>query len=216
MPDNNKKIYIVLSQTNTLISKLIHVFSTERYAHSSIAFDIMLKDMYSFGRKSLWNYLNAGFLKETVDTGVFWLHRDEALCKVMELEVTAEQYENALKEVAKFADTDKDVHYGYNFTGLLAAGFGYPLKRKKSFFCSQFVAYIIKQSGIANFDIPWELVRPHDIQALPGMKFIYEGLLSDYPAAMRKALGLPEPVITHQKNRSFYETVFYIASRKLF
>ena len=212
----NKKIYLVLSQTNTVLARLIRIFSTEKYAHSSIAFDRMLNDMYSFGRKSLWNNLNAGFLKENLNAGVFWLHREEATCKVLELEVTEEQYEKAREKVTEFIENDKEIHYGYNFIGLFAAAVGYPLKRKKSFFCSQFVSMVLKHGGIAEFDLPPELIRPHDMQSLSGLKVVYEGMTKDYPAYMRKEMGLPEPVLTHQKNFSPYERVLYIASRKIF
>ena len=45
-----KKIYIVLTYTGTILSRIIKVFTKKEYSHVSIALDQDLKYMYSFGR----------------------------------------------------------------------------------------------------------------------------------------------------------------------
>ncbi len=52
-----------------------------------------------------------------------------------------------------------------------------PIQRKNAYFCSQFVAYILKESGIITFDKPLELVTPYDLQQIPKLEFVYEGKL---------------------------------------
>ena len=51
----NKKIYIVLTRTNTILSRLIGFIEDDEYTHASISLDRGLSQMYSFGRKySYW------------------------------------------------------------------------------------------------------------------------------------------------------------------
>ena len=51
----NRCLYIVLTRTNTVISKLIHVINNDEYTHAAIALDKELDHMYSFGRKYTFN-----------------------------------------------------------------------------------------------------------------------------------------------------------------
>ena len=62
-------LYIVLTRTNTLISRLIHVLKNDEYTHAAIALDSELKHMYSFGRIYAWNPFVGGFKKEEVNIG---------------------------------------------------------------------------------------------------------------------------------------------------
>lgn len=48
---DKKHIYIVLTRTNTLISRIIRLFMNDEYTHAAIALDKELNNMYSFGRK---------------------------------------------------------------------------------------------------------------------------------------------------------------------
>ena len=67
----NKKIYIVLSQTGTWFSRAIKFFTKDPYNHASISLDKELNHMYSFGRKKVNNPLRGGFVREYTDKGVF-------------------------------------------------------------------------------------------------------------------------------------------------
>lgn len=48
---DTKNIYIVLTQTGTLLSRIIKFLTQGQYNHASIGFDEELNYMYSFGRK---------------------------------------------------------------------------------------------------------------------------------------------------------------------
>lgn len=50
-----RKVYIVLTHTGTLLSKIIKNFTKDEFSHSSIALDVELKQMYSFGRLNPYN-----------------------------------------------------------------------------------------------------------------------------------------------------------------
>ena len=45
-----KKIYIVLTYTGTILSRLVKYYTKKEYSHVSISLDENLEEMYSFGR----------------------------------------------------------------------------------------------------------------------------------------------------------------------
>ena len=53
--EEDYSVYIVLSKTQTLPSRVIKLWTREPYAHTSLAMDVELKEMYSFARKHLHN-----------------------------------------------------------------------------------------------------------------------------------------------------------------
>lgn len=66
-----KKIYIVLTYTGTILSKIIKLYTKKEYSHVSIALDQDLKYMYSFGRLNPYNAFIGGFVHEEIDKGTF-------------------------------------------------------------------------------------------------------------------------------------------------
>lgn len=53
--------------TGTLPGIIIKLFTRYQYSHILISLDMSLTKMYSFGRKTLFNPLNAGFVIENID-----------------------------------------------------------------------------------------------------------------------------------------------------
>ena len=114
--EKNYNIYIVLSKTQTLPSNVIKMWTREPYAHTSLALDVELKEMYSFARKRLHNPFDCGFINEDITTGVFG--RDtQTTCRVSRLRVTKEQYEKILRILDDFK-SEKAI-YRYNYLGIL-------------------------------------------------------------------------------------------------
>ena len=70
--------------------------------------------------------------------------------------------------------------YRYNLLGLFGFLFNKPIKRKKAFFCSQFVATVLKECNIIDFGKSPSLVAPNDLQKVLKFKFVYEGELKAY------------------------------------
>lgn len=66
-----KKIYLVLTHTGTMLSRLIKTFTKDEFTHSSIALDIDLKQLYSFGRLNPYNPFVGGFVHEAIDNRNF-------------------------------------------------------------------------------------------------------------------------------------------------
>lgn len=170
-----KNVYIVLSQTGTLVSKIIRQYTRDPYNHASIAFDRSLGVMYSFGRKHRYNVLNNGFIEENFNRGLFAVFPN-ARCCILEIPVTDEQYKTMLESVDFFLRHREN--YRYNVIGLFGYMVGIGLARKDHFFCSQFVSYILRKAAFWN-GIP-ELTRPMDFLRISQKCIIFEGSIREY------------------------------------
>jgi len=168
------KIYIVLTDTGSMLTKAIKMYTKKPYNHISIAFDEDLTEIYSFGRKIPSNPFIGGFVKENLDTQIF----KDAGCAVYSFEVTKQQYNQMLHKVHEF-ESEKDL-YRYNFIGLLTAMAHLEIHRKYAYFCSQFVATILQEGDIYVCDKPTCFTSPYDIQEYHQMELVYEGVLQEY------------------------------------
>jgi hypothetical protein len=169
-----KEVYILLTNTGSLLTKLIKLYTKKPYNHASIAFDQNLSEVYSFGRKTARNPFIGGFVKEDVRKGLF----KQADCAIYSITITESQLQRMkyyLQEIEK-----KKKQYCYNFLGLFGVMFNKPVKRNNAFFCSQFVAFLLKESNIIDFHKPISLITPNDLQTVSKIQFVYEGKLKDY------------------------------------
>lgn len=170
-----KKIYIILTHTGTNLSKLIKNYTKDEFSHVSIALDRELKQMYSFGRLHPYNPIWGGFVHEWIDKGTFkrfYLTK----AKVYELTITEEQYE-IIKNTIKQMEQQKK-QYTFNILGLFAAGFRKKIQRKKSFYCAEFVKYVLDKAKI-EINLP-EVVKPEDFKKIEQLQETYSGLLKQY------------------------------------
>ena len=62
-----RKIYIVLSFTGTILSRIVRFYTRKEYSHVSIALDENLDEMYSFGRLNPYNAFIGGFVHEGIE-----------------------------------------------------------------------------------------------------------------------------------------------------
>ncbi len=159
--EENKKIYILISKTHTVPSRIIKLWTKEPYAHTSLALDIELREMYSFARKGIHNPFNCGFIYENIETGIFGRDTDTT-CVVFELSITEEQYENLQIELEKFKSNIKK--FRYNYWGIVGVMANKAVERKYNFFCSQFVATVLQRAGINIINKEPGLVRPEDFR----------------------------------------------------
>lgn len=174
---NSSKVYILISKTQTVPSNIIKLWTKEPYAHTSLALDIELKEMYSFARKEMWNPFNCGFICEDIEKGIFGRDADTK-CIVYELDVTKEQYDLILQELNKFKSNEKK--YRYNYRGIFGVIRNKAVEREYNYFCSQFVASVLKRAGINILDKEPGLVRPEDFRTCRYLHMIYKGLLVNY------------------------------------
>ena len=71
MSNQNKQLYIVISQTGTLLSRILKQITGAEYNHASISLSRDLERMYSFGRRNPYNPFWGGFVIESPRTGTF-------------------------------------------------------------------------------------------------------------------------------------------------
>ena len=173
----NDCIYIVLTRTNTVISKLIHTIKHDAYTHAAISLDENFEQMYSFGRRSTYNPFIGKFRKEDLDGGVY------NLCPalpgvIIEIKVTGRQYKKAKALIEHF--TSKGDVYKYNYMGILHSFLNKPVNSDNRFLCSEFVYHVLRESEVVELGIPRNLVRPQDLLKIPGT-IVYEGDLKKMP-----------------------------------
>lgn len=171
-------LYVLLTHTGTLFTKMIQNFTSAPYNHASLALDAGLSQLYSFGRKQPTNPLSAGFVEEDVYEGTYSRYPDTQ-CALLRLRVTPSQREEAIRVVRTF-QRDRDA-YKYNLIGLLGVMLNRDLNRKNAYFCSQFVADALLRAGIELWDRSPALVTPDDFLRHGSFETVYEGNLYDYP-----------------------------------
>ena len=57
MLGKKKKIYILLSFTGTILSRIIRMYTKDKYCHASLSLDKEFNELYSFGRLNPYNPL---------------------------------------------------------------------------------------------------------------------------------------------------------------
>lgn len=171
-----KNIYILLSNTGTLFTKTIGLYTKAPYNHTSLALNEDLMEIYSFGRKNPINPFVAGFVREN-ETGIYDYYKDTT-CEIYKLEIDSNIYEKIKMNIILFERYKES--YNFNLIGLFGIIANRPIKRKKAYFCSQFVYSVLERNGVKLFDKPAELVTPKDFQYCKELKLIYEGRFLDY------------------------------------
>ena len=173
----DKKVYILLTDTGTLFTRVIRLYTKANYNHVCIGFDRSLEILYSFGRKKPSNPFIAGFVNESIRQGIYEIF-SETSCSLYCFEVNRKTYNRIKRNIRKF-EKERD-KYSYNLIGLLGVMYSIPIQRRYSYFCSQFVATVLKNSGIDFFNKSPALVAPHDFENIKQLRLIYRGKLKDY------------------------------------
>ncbi|WP_175615583.1 hypothetical protein [Piscibacillus halophilus] len=180
---SEQHVYIVLSDTGTLFTSLIKTYTRAPYNHASISFDSELKEMYSFGRKKPRNPLRGGFVKENVLTGTYSYY-PETTCVIYKMKVTAREKEK-MKQILNVFIRNND-KFLYNFLGVVGVSIKEPIEFSNSYFCSQFVAEVLKRSGIRLWDKLPAMVTPEDFRKSERLELIYEGKLFEFGSVKKQ------------------------------
>ena len=139
-----KTIYILLTRSGTLLSKLVYAVTGASYTHASMAFDEELNCLYSSTRKNGYTMFPAGPSKEYLNRGVFRL-RGDAPCALYALEVTDEAYVRARRRAEHMMARGE--LYRFNTLGLILCALHIRWQRRRHYFCSQFVSEVLEKSG---------------------------------------------------------------------
>lgn len=170
-----RKIYIVLTYTGTILSKIIKIYTKDEFSHVSISLDEELKQMYSFGRLNPYNPFIGGFVHEDINSGTFKRFK-KTKTAIYSLEVNEEEYIKIQKTIKKIQEAKKP--YRFNVIGLFAIGLKLRIRKKHSFYCAEFVKYSLEKSGIQT-NLP-AMIRPENFRYLEKINLEYTGKLRDY------------------------------------
>ncbi|UOQ87155.1 hypothetical protein [Gracilibacillus salinarum] len=169
-----KKVYLLFTDTGTLLSRLINLCTNSNLNHASIAFDSSLTEVYSFGRKRTYNPWSGGFVQENLRTPFF----RRSQCAIYQLTIPDETYYLLKQRIEKIeAETD---HYRYNLLGLFGVLLNLEWQREQAYFCSEFVATVLNEAGIYMAEKPACLVKPQDLKEWEALQLIYHGELIAY------------------------------------
>lgn len=177
MAQQLKKIYIILSQTGTLLSNILKTATGATYNHVSISLDPELRTMYSFGRLNPKNPFIGGFVKESIVGGTF-AHFPKTEALVLEINVTPYQYSKMKYKLETMACRASLYHY--NYIGLFLAIFKIRYKKRNCFYCSEFVKDMLikyKVKREKEFD---KITHPIYFLNLKNTRRIYSGKLKSY------------------------------------
>ena len=169
-----KEIYILLTDTGTIFTRLIKLYTRAPYNHASIALDRELKEVYSFGRKRPHNPFIGGFVHENMQGKLF----EKAKCAIYTCTVSDKDYEKIHKHILEMKTNQ--AQYKYNLLGLIAIILNKKMKRKNAYFCSQFVAAVFETMGTPLVNRSSANVTPHHLSASHALELIYIGKLNRY------------------------------------
>lgn len=131
-----RTIWILLSRHRDWRSNIIYYMTGRKYTHASISIDKEWKTFYSFNIK--------GFCRENPR---HFRSTDEGGEKVLyELTVSGEQYQLIKDRIDQMNAERKKYHYSQ--LGVLLCFLHIPHKLHNQYFCSQFVAELLRDAGV--------------------------------------------------------------------
>lgn len=137
--NDSKKLYIMISRTNTKMGNFIRFFTRYDYNHVSLSLDKELKSFVSFARIVQDAPLYGGFVTESFER---FLHKGKnSQVKIYEVDITKEKYDN-LKELFSLAD-NPDNGLVYNYLDALMTPVGINVKIKGAYTCLSFANTVL-------------------------------------------------------------------------
>ena len=144
MENNCKYVYVIISQTNTFLGKMIRLFTFNNFNHTSLALNEELNDMYSFARYNLYSPLAGGFVTEK--PGRYISPNQGTLIKVFKIPVSAQSYAEIENDIHFFARNQNKMIY--NTIGAMLLLFHKEVHIKNTYTCVEFVASILDIKGV--------------------------------------------------------------------
>ena len=155
--EGRKKVYIVLSQTGTVLSRILRFWTGDSYNHSSIALTEDLQTMYSFGRLHPYNPFHGGFVQESPAHGTFKRFKNTRVM-VVEAEVTDKAYGELCEHIRAMLKARTEYHY--NYVGLLLAAIRIHRAKRNCYYCSEFVRAMAIEAGVEGAETIPAIVKP--------------------------------------------------------
>lgn len=162
-----KNVYVLLTQSAGRGSKAIQFFTNFPYAHASIGLEEDMNTFYSFVFK--------GFIVEKIE---YYNKKCDVpmRCMLYEIPVSDEKYENLRANLRKFEKNSDKLRF--STLGMVLAIMRLPVWKKKNYyFCSQFVAEMLKKSEINKSICPCRITQPQDFKYVDNARMVFQGNL---------------------------------------
>ncbi len=172
-----KSVYIVLTRSETILSRIVHLLTSDAYTHVAISFDKELHQLYSSGRKNGRTMFPAGPCRESLQNECYRKCKSVPVA-IYELQVSDEAYELAKQEVSDIVSNADEYHF--NIIGLILCRMNIELRRKHHFFCSQFVSEVLTRSKALELPKVPALMKPSDYRDM-GLRCCFEGYVNELP-----------------------------------
>ncbi|MBQ3065318.1 MAG: hypothetical protein IJC98_03680 [Clostridia bacterium] len=147
---------------------MISLCTQSYYTHVSIGLEEDLNTFYSFVFK--------GFIIEKINRYIK-PGRKPFPCRLYELEIPEKTYRSIKKKIEFFVAYRNRMRY--TFLGVIFSFLHIPYHRKFTYFCSHFVAELLKHAEILPSHKSSSLYLPNDFDRLPGAVLNYQGDLKD-------------------------------------
>jgi TusA-related sulfurtransferase len=171
--DAGSELYVLLTDTPTVFSKISKAVTGDPYNHVSLAFDRELENVFTYALKTLDNGFKGGFKRE--DRKVLRGSR-YSLYSVTLPSDTIRKVKSRVIDIEK-----KKLETSYNHFGLINAVLGRELFRAEateSMICSHFVAAIFEDAGIQLFkNKASAVIRPYDFVKSKLLKHVERGTI---------------------------------------
>ena len=167
--ENNCPVFIILTSGNTALAPMIRKATKSTFSHASIAFDISLRPIYSFGPNKRTPKLTAGFIKTVPEADIWMADRKPVPYSIYVTYVSSYDLEKMKKRVEYFVNNADNMKY--SFSGLVRVFFNMKSPHRNHWFCSAFVAEIIN----AGKPLPKDstLYKPDQLRNVKDVEFLY-------------------------------------------
>ncbi|MGN0136265.1 hypothetical protein [Anaerotignum sp.] len=151
-----KQVSILLTKYSDWVSNLVYYIAGREYTHASIALGEEPKEYYSFNYK--------GFAVETIEKH---RHRGVRRSFCFQVQISEEAYAKMENKLLSFQENQE--RYRYTRFGVLCCVMHLPFHWKNRYFCSQFVAELLEDSGAVKLQRKPQVFLPnHFISLLQG------------------------------------------------
>lgn len=189
MINDQMNIYILLSRSNTVVSRAIYTLGKTDYTHASLAVDDNMEYLYSFCRRYPRLPVPAGFNREDLYNGFYALH-PTIPCRLYRLTISKEKYTQLTQVLRELEKHQKQLKY--DLLGLMVAKFNIKHTRHNYRYCSWFIAELLGELNVLSFQKDYSLISPIDFMDIPCLELIYEGEVGDLPRLIKEKNLLKE------------------------
>ena len=177
-PTSGPCVYLVISQTGTLLSRILKAVTGAAYNHISLSLSADLDRMYSFGRRHPYNPFWAGFVVESPRAGTY-KRFPKTKAVVLALPVSPNAYDGLRCLIRGMLSHQAAYHY--NYLGLLFAAAHIRYHKEYCYYCSEFVRELLLRVRVDGCERLEPIVQPIHFLQIPEGHIIYRGYLCDYP-----------------------------------